>query len=1126
MRIIVLISLVLISNSLTAQSFEDGFSDGDFTTNPTWTGDIGDFLIFELDGNNVIRLNSNEASTSYLSTPSINVVGGWEFFVRIDGNTPSNNNKAEVVLMSDLAVLTDTLNGYSVRVGETGEDVFKIIRLDKGVETTILSDTTIIQSSASYRVKVTRDINGNWSLEVGEGYNGELKNSGNTIIDDTYTVSSFFGFRVSYTTTRTDDFYFDFKIDPPIVVVQPLLITSLQKLSQTEIDLSFTRDIDIPGISTTDFILNKIINPLSFTNQGSDVVRLTFTDPIPSGKNSLFISGIESTSNDTVLTDTVITFLAFDTFKAGDILINEFLKDPPPGSGLSEYIELKNVSSKYLNLMGWSSGDSNTLTSLSDTALVILPDSFLVLTNNPDALSSTFGIGPYLDVSLPALNNTVDQIRLFDHKSVLVDSLEYNVSWGGVDVALERRLTSLSSTVQANWGDSPNEVGTPGKENDVELDLTAPFLETAFLPDHKTVILKFSEALAEESALETSNYSISPFKNIESISVFSDTVKLIFSPVLSDGEPIRLVVKSQSDIFGNARDTSGVVNLTYFEIAYAKTKEVVFNEILYKRKDELSPEFVELHNPSDKNFDLSGWELVDATNKPVLFPEGTFLPSGEYIVLTDRMDFASSVNNGMYLSGFPSLNDNGDALVIKNKGGVTIDSLFYQDTWGGNIPGVSLERKDPLSASNDISNWATSSGLNGFTAGSQSSVFEEDVSPPAIIFSTQRDSTVLVVFSEFVRIGEETTFRVNGEISKVINFDSTKANRLVLKWFPVAHAVPAKLSSNFNTEVILTNLQDVKGNLASEVKSMISSPASKGTVVINEILFSPLANNEDNLPDQTEYIELFNPTHTAISLEGLSLHDAPDEENEVRSIFPVSTQHKWIEPGGYFLIYSEDEVDIFSESKVARYFGIEEQSDQFTMQVDRSSLSLASNRDAIYMADSSGITIDSVFYDENWQNPNVFDTDGIALERIDPTGPGNDASNWSSSTHPSGGTPNARNSIFQETGSAPDDIGLNFSTNPFSPDDDGFEDNLFINYRLEAADYLLRVRIFDRYGREVRELVNGIQAGFEGSLIWDGLTDDKRKNRVGIYIILFEAYNSSNGKNRMFKETVVLARMF
>ena len=333
-------------------------------------------------------------------------------------------------------------------------------------------------------------------------------------------------------------------------------------------------------------------------------------------------------------------------------------------------------------------------------------------------------------------------------------------------------------------------------------------------------------------------------------------------------------------------------------------------------------------------------------------------------------------------------------------------------------------------------------------------------------------------------------------------------------------------STNEHIEVSITDLADVVGNVNSSASGQISQKITPGSVVINEILYDPLSDDEDNLPDQTEYIELYNTQDYAISLEEIFLNDAPDEDNEVNRLDPVSSQFKWIQPKGYFLIYAEDQTFDFSESQLAEYFGLESQQDQFTMQVDRSSLSLSASGDAIFISDSSGTTIDSVFYDESWQNPNRVSVDGVALEKINPAGPSNDESNWSSSTEVSGGTPNQQNSIFQEPGSAPDNSGITFTPNPFSPDDDGFEDFLSINYTLDEADYLLRVRIYDRYGREVRELADGKPAGFSGSLIWDGLTDAGNKNRVGIYIVLFEAYNSAAGRDRTFKETVVIARKF
>jgi flagellar hook assembly protein FlgD len=154
------------------------------------------------------------------------------------------------------------------------------------------------------------------------------------------------------------------------------------------------------------------------------------------------------------------------------------------------------------------------------------------------------------------------------------------------------------------------------------------------------------------------------------------------------------------------------------------------------------------------------------------------------------------------------------------------------------------------------------------------------------------------------------------------------------------------------------------------------------------------------------------------------------------------------------------------------------------------------------------------------------DTRGIALERINPDFETNDPSNWSSNTSTLGGSPGAVNTIFQAPATDLTDTGVFLDPNPFSPHGDGHEDNLFINYKLDEPDYLLRVRIYDRYGRLVRNLAESKPAGFEGSVIWDGRTDDGQTNRIGIYIVLVEAFNSANGRNRSFRETAVIARQF
>ncbi|MGF1669340.1 MAG: gliding motility-associated C-terminal domain-containing protein, partial [Balneolaceae bacterium] len=233
---------------------------------------------------------------------------------------------------------------------------------------------------------------------------------------------------------------------------------------------------------------------------------------------------------------------------------------------------------------------------------------------------------------------------------------------------------------------------------------------------------------------------------------------------------------------------------------------------------------------------------------------------------------------------------------------------------------------------------------------------------------------------------------------------------------------------------------------------------------------------------------------------------------------------KQIPPGGHALLYADNSNEQFTKSGNARFFGLNEEFTPFAIRFDRATLSLPLSGRPVFLADSTGSIIDYVDYTGDWHNPNIPDTKGISLERINPDLQSNDPANWSSSASPLGGTPLQRNSLFQTPELATAGIGLTLEPNPFSPDGDGRNDNLFIRYQLDEPDYMMRIRIYDRYGRLIRKLADSQIAGFEGTVLWDGLRDNGQRNRIGIYIVLFEAFNSSNGSNRTFKETIVIAR--
>ncbi len=98
------------------------------------------------------------------------------------------------------------------------------------------------------------------------------------------------------------------------------------------------------------------------------------------------------------------------------------------------------------------------------------------------------------------------------------------------------------------------------------------------------------------------------------------------------------------------------------------------------------------------------------------------------------------------------------------------------------------------------------------------------------------------------------------------------------------------------------------------------------------------------------------------------------------------------------------------------------------------------------------------------------------------------------------------------------------SPNPFSPDNDGFEDFTIISYKLTQSIAQIRAKIFDSKGRLVRTILNNQASGEQGSIIFNGLDDANHTLRIGIYIVLIEALNGNSGVVETLKTTVVVAR--
>jgi hypothetical protein len=279
------------------------------------------------------------------------------------------------------------------------------------------------------------------------------------------------------------------------------------------------------------------------------------------------------------------------------------------------------------------------------------------------------------------------------------------------------------------------------------------------------------------------------------------------------------------------------------------------------------------------------------------------------------------------------------------------------------------------------------------------------------------------------------------------------------------------------------------------------------SLVINEIMYDPLFG-------QNEWFELFNRSDQLINLAHWTFNDKPTL-NSVNS-FEISNQPFVIKSGEYAIIAADS--SIFNLFKNI----IQDDSTIHIIILSRSGgFSFNNDGDIIVLKDLVGQTIDSVAYLPSWHHPNVVDTRGRSLERINPNIDSNDPRNWSTCTNILGGTPGKANSIV--TTSIKSNSMISISPNPFSPDGDGFEDFCIIRYNLPAMTSTLNLRIYDIKGRLVRTLANGELAGTQGEIVWDGFCNDKQRARIGVYIIFLEATDRSSGKVMTAKAVAVVA---
>jgi hypothetical protein len=535
-----LVLLLLIGQRALGQ-LSDSFSDGDFTSNPVWSGSAN---VFTINPSQQLQLNSLAAATSYLSTPvSLTNLDElhWQFFVK-QSFAASSSNFGRVYLVSDQENLAGPLNGYFVQFGEAGTlDAVELFRQTGTTLTSICRGTSgKIANSFGIRVKVSRDNTGLWKLFV--DYNGTtdfIQEASGT--DATHSASSFTGVLCVYTLTNaTKFFYDDFSITPSGVAdTSPPNVQSVSVASGNELTIAFSESVDE---NTSENIINYSVlggigNPASATLQGDNKsVKLLFQQSFPNGVDQkIEITGVKDAAGNIMLASAK-TFMYFRAVAAttNDIIINEIFADPSPSVGLPEveFLEIYNRSANPFNLAGWKITDGSTTGILSSMILVAGDHVILAPVSTVSQFTS---FGKVMGLSIfPTLNNSGDALTLMDPNGNSINSVKYSSAWyndedkqsGGY--SLERIDPDDACGESENWAASNNvQGGSPGVRNSVFAitpDVEGPKLNTCTAIDPQTIELEFDEKLSSTLPLP-SDLSISPQLSVSSISFVDASLK-------------------------------------------------------------------------------------------------------------------------------------------------------------------------------------------------------------------------------------------------------------------------------------------------------------------------------------------------------------------------------------------------------------------------------------------------------------------------------------------------------------------------------------------------------------------------------------------------------------------------
>lgn len=533
----------------------------------------------------------------------------------------------------------------------------------------------------------------------------------------------------------------------------------------------------------------------------------------------------------------------------------------------------------------------------------------------------------------------------------------------------------------------------------------------------------------------------------------------------------------------------------FVSIPYLYGRGIIVNEVMANPKGDQLPafEYIELFNNGTSVQDLSEISLK-VNNKAMVLPSYLLAPQQLVILCPKEGEaFLANYGNVIAISGWAVLNNTGATITVYRQD-LIIDEVSYKDSWHESVSkkngGWSLERINPNWACNMASNWSSSVAMRGGTPGSPNSMFNSRHMPDIkIIDGKIRDNTIRITFNVDKNIlpifSKEQIIvdNIDGALSEISW--NTAQDTLILLF-------NKSLAENKLYTLTINDFQTCGAQISMPPYPLFNQrPSEYNAIVINEILFNPKDGSSD-------FVELYNKTEYPINLQGWQLGN--------RSI----SNRLLLIAAGDFLVLTTEKENLLRAYPNAVHDRIHEVP----------SLPAYPNQQGVVTLFSTTSLIDSLYYHANMHNAWITNPKGVSLERASYEDETNQLGNFkSASTLVGSATPGYKNSLIVDNFLIKNNFYLSSKT--VSPDGDGFEDQLEINYKMKATNYMLTVHIYNEKGILVKRLIRNESAASEGKITWDCRDENGLQAPAGHYIYWAEIYDEP-GSREVFKQAFVL----